>query len=305
MEKKLSELTTEKVNRNTLQIDKLETLGIVKLINEEDKKVANAVENELLHISKAVDIIADKLEGKKGRLIYIGAGTSGRLGVLDASECPPTFNTPKGMVQGLIAGGDYALRNAVEHSEDIEKNGELDLKEIQFSNNDVLVGIASSGRTPYVIGALKYAQSIGAKTISLACNKDSLISEYSDVQIEVIVGPEAVTGSTRMKAGTAQKMVLNMLTTSTMIKLGKTYKNYMIDVQPTNEKLKIRAANILNELTGISKEEAVKILENTNYNVKLSLVMIKGNTDKEKAEKVLEISGGKVSKALELLTSEG
>ncbi len=301
MDKKLSELTTEKVNQNTLKIDKLETLEIVKLINEEDKKVATAVEKELSTISKAVDVIVNKLEGKKGRLIYIGAGTSGRLGVLDASECPPTFNTPKGMVQGLIAGGDYALRNAVEHSEDIEKNGELDLKEIQFSSSDVLVGIASSGRTPYVIGALKYAQSIGAKTISLACNKDSLISQYADIPIEVIVGAEAVTGSTRMKSGTAQKMVLNMLTTSAMIKLGKTYKNYMIDVQPTNEKLRIRASNILNELTGISKEEAVKILEDTNYNVKLSLVMIKGKVDKEKAEKVLEKSGGRVSQALELL----
>lgn len=303
MEKKLSELTTEKVNHNTSKIDQLDTLDIVKLINEEDKKVAIAVENELSNIAKATDIIVQKLDNK-GRLIYIGAGTSGRLGVLDASECPPTFNTPKNMVLGLIAGGDYALRNAVEHSEDKEEKGELDLKDISFSDNDVLVGIASSGRTPYVVGALKYAKSIGAKTIGIACNKDAIISKYSDVPIEVIVGPEVITGSTRMKSGTAQKMILNMLTTSAMIKLGKTYRNYMIDVQPTNEKLKIRAINILKEITGISEEKAKDILKKTSYDVKLSLVMIKGDINIEKAKEVLENSGGRVSKALELLKVE-
>lgn len=304
MEKKLSELTTEKVNHNTSKIDQLGTLDIVKLINEEDKKVAIAVENELPKIANAIDIIVQKLENNKGRLIYIGAGTSGRLGVLDASECPPTFNTPKNMVLGLIAGGDYALRNAVEHSEDKEEKGEMDLKEIGFSDNDVLVGIASSGRTPYVIGALKYAKIIGAKTIGIACNKDAVISKYSDVPIEVIVGPEAITGSTRMKSGTAQKMILNMLTTSAMVKLGKTYKNYMIDVQPTNEKLKIRAINILNEITGISEKKAKDVLEETSYDVKLSLVMIKGDINKEKAKVALENSSGRVSKALELFMFE-
>lgn len=304
MEINFSELTTEQINENTSQIDKLETLEIVKLINEEDKKVAFAVEKELSQVAKAVDIIVEKLENKQGRLIYAGAGTSGRLGVLDASECPPTFNTPKNKILGLIAGGDYALRNAVEYSEDIEKSGKVDLKKINFSNNDVLVGIASSGRTPYVIGALKYALEVGAKTISISCNKNSKISKYSDIPIEVIVGPEVITGSTRMKAGTAQKMILNMLTTAAMVKLGKTYTNYMIDVQPTNNKLKLRAVNMLKEIAEISEEKAKETLETTNYNVKLSLVMIKGNVEKEKAEESLEKSCGRVSKALEILTYE-
>ncbi len=304
MEINFSKLTTEQINENTSQIDKLETLEIVKLINEEDKKVAFAVEKELSQVAKAVDIIVEKLENKQGRLIYAGAGTSGRLGVLDASECPPTFNTPKNKILGIIAGGDYALRNAVEYSEDIEKSGKVDLKKINFSNNDVLVGIASSGRTPYVIGALKYALEVGAKTISISCNKNSKISKYSDIPIEVIVGPEVITGSTRMKAGTAQKMILNMLTTAAMVKLGKTYKNYMIDVQPTNNKLKLRAVNMLKEIAEISEEKAKETLETTNYNVKLSLVMIKGNVEKEKAEESLEKSCGRVSKALEILTYE-
>ena len=304
MEINFSELTTEQVNENTSQVDKLKTLEIVNLINEEDKKVAFAVKNELPQVAKAVDIIVEKLEHKQGRLIYIGAGTSGRLGVLDASECPPTFNTPKNKILGLIAGGDYALRNAVEYSEDIEKSGKDDLKKINFSNNDVLVGIASSGRTPYVIGALKYALEVGAKTIAISCNKNSAISKYSHIPIEVIVGPEVITGSTRMKAGTAQKMILNILTTASMIKLGKTYKNYMIDVQPTNNKLKLRAVNMLKEIAEISEEKSKETLEATNYDVKLSLVMIKGNVKKEKAEKALEKSWGRVSKALEILTCE-
>lgn len=302
MEINFSKLTTEQVNENTSQIDKLKTLEILKLINEEDKKVAFAVENELPQVAKAVDIIVEKLENEQGRLIYTGAGTSGRLGVLDASECPPTFNTPKNKILGIIAGGDYALRNAVEFSEDIEKSGMLDLNKINFNSNDVLVGIASSGRTPYVIGALKYALEVGSKTIGISCNKNSAISKYSDIPIEVIVGSEVITGSTRLKAGTAQKMILNMLTTAAMIKIGKTYKNYMIDVQPTNNKLKLRAINMLKEITEISEEKSKETLETTNYNVKLSLVMIKGNVEKEKAEKALEKSCGRVSKALEILT---
>lgn len=298
MQNEIIQLSTEKANKNSSNIDTISTKGILKIINEEDKKIADAIEAVIDKISEAVDIIADKLGNFNGRLIYIGAGTSGRLGVLDASECPPTYNADPQMVMGVIAGGDYALRNAIEGSEDIEENGKKDLQDISFSKNDVLVGIAASGRTPYVIGAAKYAKSIGAKTICVACNKNSKLSEYTDIAIEAVVGPEVVTGSTRMKAGTAQKMILNMLSTTTMIKLGKTYKNYMVDLKVSNEKLRLRAINILCELANIEEKEAQNILESCNWNVKLAIVMKQGSVCKETAELALEKSNGNVERAI-------
>lgn len=298
MQNEIVRLSTEKANKNSSNIDTLSTKGILKLINEEDKKISEAVETVIDKISEAVDIIVDKLGNCNGRLIYIGAGTSGRLGVLDASECPPTYNADPQMVMGVIAGGDYALRNAIEGSEDIEESGKKDLQDISFSKNDVLVGIAASGRTPYVIGAVKYAKSIEAKTICVVCNENSKLSEYTDIAIEAVVGPEVVTGSTRMKAGTAQKMILNMLSTATMIKLGKTYKNYMVDLKVSNEKLRLRAINILRELANIEEKEAQEILERCNWNVKLAIVMKQGSAGKETAELALEKSNGNVERAI-------
>lgn len=287
-------LITEKSNDSSKNIDTKDTIDILKIINDEDKTVACSVEEQLPSIAHAVDMIVDVIDNKRGRLVYLGAGTSGRLGVLDASECPPTFNTPKELVIGVIAGGDSALTNAMEGVEDILEEGIKDLKSIDFSPVDVLVGIAASGRTPYVVGAMKYAKKIGAKTISLTCNRDAEISKYADVAIEVVVGPEVLTGSTRMKAGTAQKMVLNMLTTASMINLGKTFKNYMIDVRPQNEKLKLRAKNMLVELGDISPQYAEELLESTSWNVKEALVMAKTSLEYQKAKKLLEENRGRV-----------
>ncbi|WP_432663465.1 N-acetylmuramic acid 6-phosphate etherase [Wukongibacter baidiensis] len=290
----LNKLVTEKSNDSSKNIDTKDTIDILTIINDEDKTIAYAVEKQLPNIAQAVDMIVDAIDEKSGRLVYLGAGTSGRLGVLDASECPPTFNTPKELVVGMIAGGDTALRNAMEGVEDIPEEGVKDLKSINFSTKDVLVGIAASGRTPYVVGALKYAKEIGAKTISVTCNKDAEISKYADVAIEVVVGPEIVTGSTRMKAGTAQKMVLNMLTTASMINLGKTFKNYMIDVRPQNEKLKQRAKNMLMELSDISPQYAEELLEMTSWNVKEALVMAKTSLEYHEAKKLLKENRGRV-----------
>lgn len=289
----LNRLVTEKSNINSKDIDEKDTLDILKVINNEDKTIANAVEAELPSIAKAVDIIVNAIDNG-GRLIYVGAGTSGRLGVLDASECPPTFNTPKEMIVGLIAGGENALRNAMEGVEDKPEQGKKDIMDINFGSKDVLVGIAASGRTPYVLGALEYAQSLNAKTITVTCNGNSEISKFADVAIEVVVGPEIVTGSTRMKSGTAQKMVLNMLTTASMINLGKTFKNYMIDVRPQNEKLKVRAVNMIMELCNLKKEEAIDLLEITGWNVKHALVMAKTDSDLENAINLLENNKGRV-----------
>ncbi|WP_432408251.1 N-acetylmuramic acid 6-phosphate etherase [Wukongibacter sp. M2B1] len=294
MKPNLNKLITEKSNSSSKNIDTKDTLDILKIINDEDKTVAYAVEKQLPNIALAVDMIVDVIDNKKGRLVYLGAGTSGRLGVLDASECPPTFSTPKELVIGMIAGGDTALRNAMEGLEDIPEEGVKDLKSIDFSQKDVLVGIAASGRTPYVVGALKHAKEIGAKTISVTCNSDAEISKYADVAIEVVVGPEILTGSTRMKSGTAQKMVLNMLTTTSMINLGKTFKNYMIDVRPQNEKLKIRAKNMLMELSDISSQYAEELLESTSWNVKEALVMARTSLEYQEAKKLLQKNKGRV-----------
>lgn len=295
----INKLITESSNDSSTNIDLMDNMEILKVMNNEDKTVAYSVEKQLHNISSAVDIIVKALEENGGRLIYIGAGTSGRLGVLDASECPPTFNTPKGLIVGLIAGGDNALRNSMEGIEDVYDEGVKDLKKIDFNANDVLVGIAASGRTPYVIGALKYAREIKAKTISVTCNSSAEISKHADVAIEVVVGPEIITGSTRLKAGTAQKMVLNMLTTATMIKLGKTFKNYMIDVRAQNEKLKNRAQNMLVELLDISIKQADELLKKTSWNVKEALVMAKTSKEYHEVKKLLKESKGRVYDAIE------
>lgn len=278
MPKDLSLLMTEQQNTNTLHIDEMDTMDILKTINQEDQKVALAVENELAAISRAVDAIYEKL-ACGGRLIYIGAGTSGRLGVLDASECPPTYGVSPTLVQGIIAGGTSALLHAIEGAEDSDILAKKDLEAVELSEYDVVCGLAASGRTPYVKGGLEYASQIGATTISICCVEDGVISKFAQYPIEVKVGPEVITGSTRMKAGTAQKMVLNMLSTSVMIKLGKVYGNLMIDVQPTNEKLKERAINIVENCTKISKNEAKELLEITHYDVKCAILMKKTGLD--------------------------
>lgn len=296
----LDKLVTEGINPNTTNIDSVSTIEMVKMINDEDKKVALAVEKEVESIAKAIDKIAEAFQ-KGGRLVYIGAGTSGRLGILDASECPPTYGVDENMVKGIIAGGQEAIFRAVEGAEDSNTLSVYDLKSINFDKSDVLVGIAASGRTPYVIGGLNYAKEIGAVTVSVTCNPDSEISKVAEISIAPVVGAEVVTGSTRLKAGTAQKMVLNMLTTGSMIKVGKVYGNLMVDVQATNDKLIERAKRIVAQATGAAREEVEKILKETDFNVKLSIVIIKSGLQKESAKKLLDENQGYIAKALENL----
>lgn len=294
----LSNLTTESRNKNTLDIDKVSTIEMVRKINNEDKKVAEAVEKELPQIAEAIDGIVDRIH-KGGRLIYMGAGTSGRLGILDASECPPTYGVSEELVQGLIAGGHEAIFRAKEGAEDSKELAVNDLKDKDLNSNDIVVGLAASGRTPYVIGGLEYANQIGALTISITCNKDSDVSKTSKIAISPVVGAEVITGSTRLKAGTAQKLVLNMLSTGTMIKLGKVYGNLMVDVRATNEKLVERAKRIVCEATNVSTEEATKYLEETKFDVKLAIFMILSGLNKEKAEEKLVKNKGYIARALE------
>jgi N-acetylmuramic acid 6-phosphate etherase len=294
-----SSLTTEQRNTKTNNIDQLSTIQILKLINDEDRTVADAVRAALPQIESAVDEIYKTLS-KGGKLFYLGAGTSGRLGVVDAAECPPTFSTEPDLVQAIIAGGKEAILVAVEGSEDDQERAAHDLQERGFSTQDILVGIAASGRTPYVIGALEYADRIGAKSIALSCNKDAVMSKYATNKIEVIVGPEILTGSTRMKAATAQKLVLNMLSTTVMIKLGKVYENLMVDVNASNQKLIQRAKNIVVTITGIKENEAEQILEQTEFKVKPAIVMIKAGVTYECAQAALNRSNGMVRSAIEL-----
>ncbi len=282
---------TEGLNKKTANIDIVPTLKLVEMINNEDKQVAMAVGKEKKQIAKAIDLISEKfLQG--GRLFYFGAGTSGRLGVLDASECPPTFGVESSMVQGFIAGGDSALRNAIEGAEDSADGGIADLIRSGANKNDVVVAISASGNAKYVISILKNAQYQKIKTVAIACNKDAAMKEYADVFICPIVKEEAISGSTRMKSGTAQKMVLNMLTTGAMVKIGKTYKNYMIDVKATNEKLKKRAVNIVMELAQVDEKTALKTLQQTDFNVKKSVVMLWLHADADAAEKLLQENNG-------------
>ncbi|WP_026653114.1 N-acetylmuramic acid 6-phosphate etherase [Butyrivibrio proteoclasticus] len=293
----LSNIATEQRNERTLHIDKLDTLEMVKLINSEDKLVALAVEKVLPQVAEAIDAAAERLK-VGGRLIYIGCGTSGRLGILDAVECPPTFSTDPSMVLGLIAGGNTAIFQAVEGAEDSFELGAKDLKDTNLSDRDLVVGIAASGRTPYVIGAMKYARSIGCKVVGLTCCPGSEIDELADIKIAPEPGPEVITGSTRLKSGTAEKMILNMISTGTMIRLGKVYGNLMVDVKASNEKLVSRCETIVERTTGVSRDEAVATLKKCDYRPKVAIVMIKKGVDAEEAQSMLAKSGGMIADAL-------
>ncbi len=293
----LSTLITEQRNPNSKHVDSLSALKIVQLMNEEDKQVPLAIEKCLPQIAQAVEcIVAAFQEG--GRLVYIGAGTSGRLGVLDASECPPTFGVSPEMVKGIIAGGERALRHPIEGAEDSKAQAVVDLQTIQFSSKDVLVGIAASGRTPYVIGALEYAKSLGSVTVSIASNPNSAMANIVDIAIDTVVGPEVLTGSSRLKSGTAQKLVLNMLTTTSMILMGKCYQNLMVDVQASNEKLKARAIRIVMQATDCDKALAEETLKQADQNAKLAIMMILSGLGRAQAEALLEKHQGKLQLAL-------
>ncbi|HCH4134552.1 TPA: N-acetylmuramic acid 6-phosphate etherase, partial [Vibrio parahaemolyticus] len=279
----LSRLVTESRNPASAEIDTLSTIEMLQVINEEDQKVALAVKAVLPQIAKTVDAITQAF-ANGGRLVYMGAGTSGRLGILDASECPPTYGTHPDMVIGLIAGGHQAILKAVENAEDDVKMGQDDLKALHLTKHDVVVGIAASGRTPYVLGGLEYAKSIGATTASIACNPECAMAKAADIAILPIVGAEVVTGSSRMKAGTAQKLVLNMLTTGAMIRSGKVFGNLMVDVEATNAKLIQRQTNIVVEATGASKEEAERALNACDRHCKTAILMILADLDAEQAK---------------------
>ncbi len=287
----LESMVSEGQNPATLEIDLLPTVEVLTLINQQDHLVASAVEKAIPQIALAVDYITAAFK-KGGRLIYIGAGTSGRLGILDAVECPPTFSVTDDMVIGLIAGGDRAIYKAVEGAEDNEILAIDDLKKIKFSKKDVLVGIAASGRTPYVISAIDYANSLAAITVSVTCNPGAPILDNAQVGICAEVGPEALTGSTRMKSGTAQKLILNMLTTASMIRRGKSYKNLMIDVHASNEKLYARASRIVMQATGCQHHIARDALEQSGYNAKLAILMILTNVDIKEAKQLIANNDG-------------
>ncbi|WP_298669151.1 N-acetylmuramic acid 6-phosphate etherase [uncultured Haemophilus sp.] len=293
----LSTLITEQRNPNSMHVDSLSALEIVQLMNDEDKQVPLAIEKCLPQIAQAVECIVAAFQ-QGGRLVYIGAGTSGRLGVLDASECPPTFGVSPEMVKGIIAGGERALRHPIEGAEDSKAQAVIDLQTIQFSSKDVLVGIAASGRTPYVIGALEYAKRLGSVTVSIASNPNSAMANIVDIAIDTVVGPEVLTGSSRLKSGTAQKLVLNMLTTASMILMGKCYQNLMVDVQASNEKLKARAIRIVMQATDCDKAIAEETLKQADQNAKLAIMMILSGLDRAQAEALLEKHQGKLQLAL-------
>ena len=290
----ISKIKTEQRNVNTVDIDRVSTGEIVRMMNEEDKKVAEAVEMVLPQIERAVDVIYQQMK-QGGRLVYCGCGTSGRLGILDASECPPTFGADPGMVVGLIAGGPSAMTTAVEGAEDSLEEGPKDLKNIGFTEKDVLVGLAASGRTPYVLGAMEYARSLGAHVIGVTCCPGSRVDVEAEIGISPQPGPEVITGSTRLKSGTAQKMVLNMLSTAVMIRLGKVYSNLMVDVRATNQKLLVRAATIVCSATGVSREEAERVLTEAGYAVKTAIIMILCGTGVSEAEEMLKRAEGRVA----------
>ena len=293
----LSTLITEQRNLNSMHVDSLSALEIVQLMNEEDKQVPLAIEKCLPQIAQAVECIVDAFQ-QDGRLVYIGAGTSGRLGVLDASECPPTFGVSPEMVKGIIAGGERALRHPIEGAEDSKAQAVVDLQTIHFSSKDVLVGIAASGRTPYVIGAWEYAKSLGSVTVSIASNPNSAMANIVDIAIDTVVGSEVLTGSSRLKSGTAQKLVLNMLTTASMILMGKCYQNLMVDVQVSNEKLKARAIRIVMQATDCDKALAEETLKQADQNAKLAIMMLLSGLDRAQAEALLEKHHGKLQLAL-------
>jgi N-acetylmuramic acid 6-phosphate etherase len=294
----MDHLTTEQNNPESVSIDQMDPIQIAMLMNREDLKVVAAVERVLPDIARAIEIVTERVQAG-GRLIYIGAGTSGRLGVLDASECPPTFNTPPALVVGLIAGGHRALTNAIEGAEDNRQAGEEDLRGIDVDAKDVVCGIATSGRTPYVLGGLAYARSLGAATLGVTCNAVSELSEVSDVLIAPVVGPEILSGSTRLKAGTATKMVLNMISTGTMIRIGKTYGNWMVDLRATNVKLKDRSIRIVSGITGLDRERAESLLARCDGEVKTAIVSQALGVDKIEAQRRLKVAGGRLRTAIQ------
>lgn len=296
MEEKLHKLKTETRNQNTLDLDTLNSLQIIQKMNEEDKLIALMVEKELAHIAQAVDINIKQLNNH-GRIIVFGAGTSGRLAVLDASEIPPTFSSTNQFI-GLVAGGDDALRYSIENAEDSKDLCIEELKALNFSKNDVAIAVAASGRTPYCIGGLEYANSLGAHTIAICCNKETVMGAIAEIAIEVEVGPEILTGSTRLKSGTAQKMVLNMISTATMVGLGKAYSNLMVDVNPSNVKLVDRAKRIIMEATGCNYHEAEEKLLQSDFKPKVAIVMILNHCDAFSAEQKLDKADGFVRKTL-------
>ncbi|WP_026833169.1 N-acetylmuramic acid 6-phosphate etherase [Exiguobacterium undae] len=293
----LEKLATERRNEKTMRLDDMSVEDMLTVMNAEDQTVAAVIQQEIPVIKQVVDRVIQSFQAD-GRLIYIGAGTSGRLGVLDAAECVPTFGVSPDMVVGLIAGGERALIKAVEGAEDSKTLAVEDLQALQLTANDTVIGIAASGRTPYVIGGLDYAREVGATTAALSCNKQAAISEHADFRIEVETGPEVLTGSTRLKAGTAQKLVLNMISTAAMIGVGKVYQNLMVDVQSTNEKLEIRAKRMIVEATGVELETAARYFTSANGHVKTAIVMILADVSYTEAVERLQRAHGFVRDAL-------
>lgn len=294
----LENLTTEKRNEDTLNLDKLSIIETVTKMNQEDEKVIAAIEKKKESIAAVIEQVVKALKNG-GRLFYFGAGTSGRLGILDAAECVPTFSTDPELVQGIIAGGESAMTVAVEGAEDSTTLAEEDFRERGLTDKDIVIGISASGRTPYVIGGLKYAAEVGATTASISCNENAEISTFASFPIEVTAGPEILTGSTRLKSGTLQKLILNMISTISMVHLGKVYGNLMVDVKPTNEKLVERAKNIIVEATGCTKEEATHYFEDSDEQVKLAIIRILTKTSKEEGLALLEANDGFIRKAVD------
>jgi N-acetylmuramic acid 6-phosphate etherase len=294
----MRDLVTEAQNSTSADVDALDTVDMLRVINAADEEIPGAVAREIPNIARAVDVIAERLQ-TGGRLFYLGAGTSGRLGVLDASECPPTFNTPAEMVQGLIAGGDRALRTSVEKAEDDPKQGERDLRGKGLGAADGVVGIAASGRTPYVLGGIAYAKSIGALTVGISCTPTSELAQAVEIAITPVPGPEIITGSTRMRAGTATKLVLNMISTGVMIRLGYVYGNLMVNVQPTNEKLVDRARRIISSIAEVSYDEASRLLAEAG-SVRTAILMSKRKLSRSEAEAKLKSAQGRLRSALQL-----
>lgn len=291
-------LTTESINPDTVNIDHMSPVEILTLINKEDEKVIHAVKQVIPAIAEVVEAIVVAIKDG-GRVFFVGAGTSGRMGVLEAAECPPTFGVSKELFQAVIAGGKEAVYQAVESAEDDNEQGKKDLQDRALSGKDIVIGIAASGKTPYVVGALEWAKRCGAKTVALACNERSVIGEIADYKIEAVPGPEVINGSTRMKAGTVQKLILNMITTTSMIKLGKVYRNLMVDLHISNRKLRERAINIIKMATGADDDVAREALKNSNNNVKAALIMIKNRVNYPQALKQLDESDGYVRLAIQ------
>ncbi|KRF42949.1 N-acetylmuramic acid 6-phosphate etherase [Paenibacillus sp. Soil787] len=298
----LSALATEQRNQNSMNLDRMSVQEILQIINTEDKKIAEAVESVLPDVELAVGQIVKAFK-QGGRLFYVGAGTSGRLGVLDAAECVPTYGTPPEMIQAVIAGGHDTMTRAAEGIEDDEEQAVQELKDRNLSNLDVVVGIAASGRTPYAIGALKYALNVGAYTVALSCNHNAIISQFAECKIEVVVGPEVVSGSTRMKSATAHKMILTMMSTASMVQLGKIYENLMVDVQASNKKLIERAKSMVIDITGSSYEKAEEVLVQTGFEVKTAIVMMEANVSLDQAKAALQQSAGHVRLAIQQIKS--